>query len=324
MRHERDGGVETSLEVVSGVDVGAEQDFEACVVEWENRVGLWDQLVGETLASSGDGFLPEVVGQDGALEGWEVEFASVHRRMLLVASVESCDEVDADLASSGSTASCPGDRAKTFGETLVGDSGASAEATRPEFAGQLVQGLSRLQSAWAIRRWWSSVGNARKAREARGQGEARVRGAGLVKMVKMAARWQSSWVLQEWQQAVVVGKRGRNLVAVVAWERGTTVLSGVRVWRGRVREARQMVDGEAGRLVQAVGKMFDRCMSLARSGGHVANEPHPRTFYEMREMMRGVDLGWPGVWRRMARVRALGIGRVVEGLARGRVSWYIG
>ena len=282
MRHERDGGVETSLEVVSGVDVGAEQDFEACVVEWENRVGLWDQLVGETLASSGDGFLPEVVGQDGALEGWEVEFASVHRRMLLVASVESCDEVDADLASSGSTASCPGDRAKTFGETLVGDSGASAEATRPEFAGQLVQGLSRLQSAWAIRRWWSSVGNARKAREARGQGEARVRGAGLVKMVKMAARWQSSWVLQEWQQAVMAGKRGRSLVAVVAWERGTTVLSGVRVWRGRVREARQMVDGEAGRLVQVAGKMFDRCMSLARSGGHVANEPHPRTFYELK------------------------------------------
>ena len=44
MRHERDGGVETSLEVVSGVDEGAEQDFEACVLEWESRVGLWDQL----------------------------------------------------------------------------------------------------------------------------------------------------------------------------------------------------------------------------------------------------------------------------------------
>ena len=161
MRHERDGGVETSLEVVSGVDVGAEQDFEACVLEWENRVGLWDQLVGETLASSGDGLLPEVVGQDGALEGWEVEFALVHRRMLLVASVEFCDKED--LASSGSTALWPGDLADTFEETLVGDSGA-AEATRPEFAGQLVQGLGRLQPAWAIRRWWSSVVNAREAR----------------------------------------------------------------------------------------------------------------------------------------------------------------
>ena len=42
MRHERDGGAEASLEVVSGVDVGVEQDFEACVLEWENRVGLWD------------------------------------------------------------------------------------------------------------------------------------------------------------------------------------------------------------------------------------------------------------------------------------------
>ena len=31
--HERDGGVEASLEVVSGVDVCAEQDFEACVLD---------------------------------------------------------------------------------------------------------------------------------------------------------------------------------------------------------------------------------------------------------------------------------------------------
>ena len=77
---------------MSSVDVDAEQVFEACVLEWESRVGLWDQLVGETLVSSGDGFLPEVVGQDGALEGWEVEFASVHRRMLLAASVKFWDE----------------------------------------------------------------------------------------------------------------------------------------------------------------------------------------------------------------------------------------
>ena len=56
--------------MMSGVGVDeviAEQDFEACVVEWEDIVGLWDQLVGETLASSGDGFPLEVVGQDGAL-----------------------------------------------------------------------------------------------------------------------------------------------------------------------------------------------------------------------------------------------------------------
>ena len=160
------------------------------------------------------------------MEGWEVEFALVHRRMLLVASVEFCDEED--LASSGSTALWPGDLADTFEETLVGDSGA-AEATRPEFAGQLVQGLGRLQPAWAIRRWWSSVVNAREARETRGQGEARVRGASLAKMVKMAARWQSSWVLQEWQQAVVVGKRGRSLVAVVAGRRDRSA------WRGGVQ-----------------------------------------------------------------------------------------
>ena len=41
--------------MMSGVDGGAEQDFEACVLEWENRVGLWDRLVGDALASSGDG-----------------------------------------------------------------------------------------------------------------------------------------------------------------------------------------------------------------------------------------------------------------------------
>ena len=94
--------------MVSGVGVGTdlEQDFAACVLEWESRVGLWGQLVGGALASSGDEFLPEVAGKDGASEGWEVGFASVHRRKLLVASAsaESCGEVDEDLASSGPTA----------------------------------------------------------------------------------------------------------------------------------------------------------------------------------------------------------------------------
>ena len=82
-----------------------------------------------------------------------MEFASVNRRVLLVAGVGFYDEADEDLASSGSTSNslCPEDRAEKFGETLtlVGGSGASVEATRPEVAGlgQLVQGLGRLQSA---------------------------------------------------------------------------------------------------------------------------------------------------------------------------------
>ena len=191
----RDGGVEASLEVMSSVDVDAEQVFEACVLEWESRVGLWDQLVGETLVPSGDGFLPEVVGQDGALEGWEVEFASVHRRMLLAASVKFWDEFDDDLTCSGPTSSSPEDRAEESRETLVGGSAASAMATGPEATEQLVQGLGRPQSAWAIRQWCSSVVT---AREAIGRGEASVRGAGLIKMAKMAKMvevWQSPWVV---------------------------------------------------------------------------------------------------------------------------------
>ena len=108
-----------------GVDeVIAEQDFEACVVEWEDIVGLWDQLVGETLALSGDGFPLEVVGQDGALEGWEVAFASVHRRMLLAASVEFWDDEDEASALIVSTSSSIGDRgaaiAEGCGQVLVG------------------------------------------------------------------------------------------------------------------------------------------------------------------------------------------------------------
>ena len=109
---------------MSGVVVDAEQDFEACVVEWEDRVGLWDQLLGETLASSGDGFLPEVVGQDGALEGWKVEFASVHQWMLLAASVGRFDEVDEASASTDSISASSEDRGVTrveeLGNTLVG------------------------------------------------------------------------------------------------------------------------------------------------------------------------------------------------------------
>ena len=93
---------------------------------------------------------------------------------------------------------------------MVGDSGASVEATRSEVAGQLMQGLGRLQLAWAIRRWWFSVV---EAREAMARVAERVRAMGLVKMVNMAERWQLSWVLQEWKQAVVAGKRGRTVLS---------------------------------------------------------------------------------------------------------------
>ena len=45
----------------------------------------------------------------------------------------------------------------------MGGSAASAVATGPEVAEQLVQGLGRMQSAWAIRKWCSSVVTAREA-----------------------------------------------------------------------------------------------------------------------------------------------------------------
>ena len=112
--------------------MGPEQDFEALVLEWDERVVLWDRLVGETLATSAAGSTLEEEDRDGAGArggGWEVEFASVHRRMLLVASVEFSGEVDDDLASTGSTPSIVSVGDCRFGAD--GDSAASAEATGP-------------------------------------------------------------------------------------------------------------------------------------------------------------------------------------------------
>ena len=54
---------------MSGLGVCAEQDFKACVVEWESSVGLWDQLVQETLATSMGGSVQAHGEQDGAY-GW--------------------------------------------------------------------------------------------------------------------------------------------------------------------------------------------------------------------------------------------------------------
>ena len=47
--------------------------------------------------------------------------------------------------------------------------------------------------------------------------EEKVRVTGLVKLVR--GKWQSSGAVRLWRQAVVVGKRGRSLVAVVAGRR---------------------------------------------------------------------------------------------------------
>ena len=84
----------------------------------------------------------------------------------------------------------------TFADSaaMATSSGASAEATRPEVAGQLVQGLGRLQSAWAIRRWWFSVVEARKPRP-------RVLIAGVGKLVEGMWRWRLSGIVLQWRQA---------------------------------------------------------------------------------------------------------------------------
>ena len=158
---------------------------------------------------------------------------------------------------------------------------------------------------------------AREAREVREAGKRvseRVHAMGLVNMVKMTGKWQCE--LQEWTQAVVVGKRG------------IIVLSGIWMRRGRAIEARQLVAGEAGRLGQAVKGMMYRVMPAFGLGGSDAADPHPRVFMGMRGVMRAVEdrlrSNGPGMWRMMARVRVMGIGRFVEGLARGRELWFIG
>ena len=78
------------------------------------------------------------------------------------------------------------------------DLAASAEATGPEVAEELVQGLGRLQSAWAIWRWWFSVVKAREAREAR---KVKVLIAGVGKLVDGMWRWRLSGIVLQWRHA---------------------------------------------------------------------------------------------------------------------------
>ena len=180
---------------MSSVDVDAEQGFEACVLEWESRVGLWDQLVGETLATSAAGSIPEDVGLEEALEGWEVEFASVHRRMLLAASVGLFDEVD---EASASTESIPAssedrgvDRVEELGETFVGG-----------LRGDVVDG-----SGLALGAEWSAAADEVSA------AMALTNGLGVWRFVAGVARELSeakvrSWQLVQWME------RWRSLVAL--------------------------------------------------------------------------------------------------------------
>ena len=77
---------------------------------------------------------------------------------------------------------------------------------------------------------------------------------------------------------------------------------------------------------QVVRNMHNRAMSVVSgSRGHDAVEPHPCLFITAMTVEED-RLRWngPGVWKMMERVRAMGIGRLVEGLVRGQVSWFIG
>ena len=80
----------------------------------------------------------------------------------------------------------------------------------------------------------------------------------------------------------------------------------------------QVVRTRMYRVMPAFGAAF---------GGNDAVEPHPHMFIRAMNVMRDVEgrlrSNGSGVWRLMARVRVMGIGRLVEGLARGSVSWFV-
>ena len=206
--------------------MGPEQDFGALVLEWEERVVLWDRLVGETLATSAAGSTLEEEDRDGAGARGGTPIGGCPRidatELLDRGSRRGEAQVDTSTQTELGVWVALGGRVHSVRGVVKQDHQwqFEAEQARQEATSlrRLVLGMWDRPASDGFARWRS------RAREARWREEERVRVVGLVKIAR--GRWQSSWVIRLWRQAVVVGKRGRS------------VRDGFARWRSRVREAR--------------------------------------------------------------------------------------
>ena len=217
--------------------MGPEQDFEALVLEWEERVVLWDRLVGETLATSAAGSTLEEEDRDGAGARGGTPIGGgprIDATELLDRGSRRCEaQVDTSTQTELGVWVALGGRVHSVRGVVKQDHQwqLEAEQARQEARSlrRLVLGLWDRPASDGFARWRS------RAREARWRVEERVRVVGLVKLAR--GKWQSSLVIRLWRQAVVVGKRGWN------------VRDGFGRWRSVAREARWRVEER----VQAAG-----------------------------------------------------------------------
>ena len=180
-------------------------------MEWESRVGLWDQLVKETLATSVGGSAQAGAEQDGA-HGWasigDQRIGTTERRDQGLRHAEAPSrQVDATSQTELGVCVALGGRVDSLPWVVKQDHQwqFEAEQARQEARSlrRFVLGMWDRPASDGFERWRSM------SREARWRVEERVRVVGLVKLAR--GKWQSSLVIRLWRQAVVVGKRGRSV-----------------------------------------------------------------------------------------------------------------
>ena len=185
---------------------------------------------------AGRGESPVFINFPGEVEGLEATWGD------LAPDAAKCGNVEVDLG--GVVVGDDGDVVEgieglagddfddcRLGNKINADSVASAEATGPEVAEKLEQGLGRLQSAGAIRRRWFSVVEAREARKPR----PRVLIAGVGKLVEGMWTWRLSGIVLQWRQA-------RQVTEVSQVEEARQVKEARQVEEARQAEAARQVE----------------------------------------------------------------------------------